>query len=553
VAGLLAGATAALSLISPVALSGAVATGAPLSISVVGNRLLDGTGATVRLLGVNRSSTEYACFYGYAYADGAGEVQDPLEAADAAAIASWHATAVRIPINEDCWLGLNGSPPAITGGHPSGLTAVGYRQAIAAYVAALHADGLYAILDLHWSAPGETPADGQRSLPDDHSVAFWTSVAEAFLGDPGVVFDAFNEPFGSSVFPVSWSCWRDGGCQVPVANDQTVPTSGMPTYTAVGMQAIVDAIRATGATQPIMLGGLAYANDLSGWLAAEPHDPLGQLIASFHNYTGEACASESCWQEAIARAAAQVPLVTGEFGEDDCPPAAGGLPGENPANFDNRYMSWADAHGIGYTAWGWFVLTGPTCKSLALISDYSGTPLDPNGVALREHLTALARSAGTPAAGGAAGGAPPGASFGPAAAPVLSGATQSHTVWREGNALAALARARAAPVGTTFAFRLNEPAAVRLAFMRRLPGRRGRGGCTAPSARNRRGRACARTIAAGALVFAAHAGVERVRFQGRISAARRLPPGSYTLILTAADALARRSRPVALSFRIARR
>jgi hypothetical protein len=86
--------------------------------------------------------------------------------------------------------------------------------------------------------------------------------------------------------------------------------------------------------------------------------------------------------------------------------------------------------------------------------------------------------------------------------------------------------------------------------MRHLPGRRGRRGCTAPSARNRRGRACARTVAAGALVFAAHAGVARVRFQGRISAARRLPAGRYTLILTAADASGRRSRPSALSFRI---
>jgi endoglucanase len=550
---LFAAAAAAVSLGAP-AVPPAAAAGPPLSISVAGNRLVDGTGATVRLLGVNRSSTEYACFYGYAYADGAGEAQNPLGEADASAIAAWHATAVRIPLNEDCWLGINGYPPASSGGHPSGLTAAGYRDAIAGYVAALHARGLYAILDLHWSAPGATPADGQRSLPDDHSVAFWSSVAERFLGDPGVVFDAFNEPFGTAVFPVSWGCWRDGGCQVPLANDQTAPSAEMTTYAAVGMQAIVDAIRTTGATQPIMLGGLAYANDLGSWLANEPHDPLGQLIASFHNYTGEACASEACWQESIAPVAAQVPLVAGEFGEDDCPPSAGGPAGTNPANFDNRWMSWADAHGIGYTAWGWFVLPSPTCSSLALITDYSGTPLDPNGVALRSHLAALAGGAGGPGAPGVGGGAPTGAApSSRATPPVIWGATQSHALWREGNAPAALARVRAVPVGTTFAFHLDEPAALRLVFMRRVTGRTVRGRCLAPSPRSRRGRACIRMSAAGALVFAARGGAERVRFQGRLSPSLRLAPGGYTLIITAADAAARRSRPLMLGFRIVRR
>ncbi len=55
---------------------------------------------------------------------------------------------------------------------------------------------------------------------------------------------------------------------------------------------MVTAIRSTGATQPIMLGGLSYANDLSGWLANEPSDPLAtspegsQLIASSSQLRG---------------------------------------------------------------------------------------------------------------------------------------------------------------------------------------------------------------------------------------------------------------------------
>ena len=106
--------------------------------------------------------------------------------------------AVRIGLNEDCWLGINDVPPEYSG--------EAYRQAIVDYVGLLHRAGLYVILELHWVAPGTTLADRQRGMPDaDHAPAFWTSVATAFRHDPYAIFDLFNEPDG-----VSWECWRDG-------------------------------------------------------------------------------------------------------------------------------------------------------------------------------------------------------------------------------------------------------------------------------------------------------------------------------------------------------
>ena len=63
-----------------------------------------------------------------------------------AAMTSWHINAVRLPLNEDCWLGINGAPARYSGAR--------YRAAIRAYVARLNHAGLYVILDLHWSAPG---------------------------------------------------------------------------------------------------------------------------------------------------------------------------------------------------------------------------------------------------------------------------------------------------------------------------------------------------------------------------------------------------------------
>src|SRR5947209_13556121 len=139
------------------------AQAAGLSVRVQGNALVDGNGAPIRLLGVNRSGLEYACAQGWGLFDG------PSDAASIAAIASWHTNAVRIPLNEDCWLGINGVNAAYAGAN--------YQSAVGSYVSALHAAGLFAILDLHWNAPGTTLATGQQVMADaDHSPAFWSSV-----------------------------------------------------------------------------------------------------------------------------------------------------------------------------------------------------------------------------------------------------------------------------------------------------------------------------------------------------------------------------------------
>jgi len=364
----------------------------PLSIAVVGNHFINQNGGTVRLMGVDVPSTEYACKEGWGYAS--LTTSPTADAAVARSIAAWDANAVRIPLNEDCWLGINGEPEF--------GTQTLYQQSIENEVSALNADGIYAILDLHWSAPGSVIADGQRPMPDDHSAAFWTSVATTFKNNPAVVFDLFNEPYSpaadgnGSNDVVDWSCWENGGCSVPDAQDGTTANDA-DSYTAVGMQALVTAIRSTGATQPIMLGGLSYANDLSGWLTHEPTDPDHQLAASFHNYYGETCDTVTCWNETIAPVAASVPVVTGEFDQGyDCQ----GGPTSPPAlvNFDSTYMGWADSNGVGYLAWAWWEL-GPattTCSSVGgggdmyTLIDNAGNPVAPDGTSLKSHLQLLA-------------------------------------------------------------------------------------------------------------------------------------------------------------------
>jgi endoglucanase len=107
------------------------------ALHVLGNKLVDADGKTRRLLGVNRSGGEFMCVQGYGIWDG------PVDDAAIEAIADWKANAVRIPLNEECWLGLSNIKPEYGG--------VNYTAAVKDLVAEVEAHGMTPILDLHWT------------------------------------------------------------------------------------------------------------------------------------------------------------------------------------------------------------------------------------------------------------------------------------------------------------------------------------------------------------------------------------------------------------------
>jgi hypothetical protein len=136
-------------------------------------------------------------------------------------------------------------------------------------------------------------------------------------------------------------------------------------------------------------------------------------------------------------------------------------------------------------------------------------------------------------------------------APSLGNVRQSHSRWREGSALARISRRHRAPLGTTFSFTLDQRATVTLRFTQRVPGRRQGRRCLAPSHRNARRRRCTRIVTIATLSLTAHAGLDKVAFQGRVSRSRKLRPGRYTVLLRAANA-AGSSATRSLTFTIVR-
>lgn len=334
------------------------AAGAKPWIGVRGNQLVDAAGTPVRLLGVNRAGSEFKCVHREGFFEG------PTDAASIAAIKRWHVNAVRIPLNESCWLGINWVPPAFGGAT--------YRAEIKGFVERLEAAGMYVILDLQWASPKTFPAEGLLPLPDaEHSPEFWRTLASEYREDRSVLFDIYNEPRPG----VSWDCWQLG-CEI---EDHWIGR-----YQAVGMTQLIETVRSTGAEQPIMVPGVNWARDLSGWLSHLPADPLNSLVASNHTYNTNPC-KQNC-RKVLARIAQEHPVVTGEIGEADC-----------RHNYIDGYMPWADRNGISYLTWAWTTGPGWSCKEgPSLIKDYAGRPTN-FGLGFREHLRGLDREGLIPA------------------------------------------------------------------------------------------------------------------------------------------------------------
>lgn len=346
----------------PTAGAAPAAAAPPPVLHADGNRLVDSEGTAHRLLGVNRSGGEYACVQGWGFFDG------PVDDASVKAIADWKANTVRIPLNEECWLGTDNIDPRWAGGN--------YRAAIGDLVRRVQDHGMTPIVELHWShgqytgnssACSDVHASCQKPMPNArYTPAFWTSVANTFKDDPAVAFDLFNEPYPDRATPTTdqaWACWRDGG---------TCPGIG---YEVAGMQDLLDAVRDTGAKNLVLASGIAYANDLSGWLQHAPTDPAGNLAAAWHVYNFNSCANAGCWNATLAPVAAKVPLVAGEIGENTC-----------SHGFIDTVMKWLDEHQASYLGWTWN--TWNCSSGPALISSYDGTPT-PFGIGLRDHLRAL--------------------------------------------------------------------------------------------------------------------------------------------------------------------
>gem|GEM_PF-2354953 len=336
-------------------------------LRAVGGKVVDASDKQVRLLGANTAGTEYACAQGWGFFD-SPTINTP-NATVVGGMRAWGATAVRVPMNEHCWLDIDSGIPAERRGQE-------YRAAITDHVRIINDAGMVAILDLHWHAPGTRRTDNNPMANRDNSPRFWASVASHFKDNDDVVFELVNEPHpdGGSNSAEAWRCWRDGGT---CGNTVDIAT-GQP-YVTAGMQELLDAVRGTGADQLVLVGGVQWTNRLSGWLENRPHDPMGNIGVAWHAYNFNSCITSTCWDGEVTPVADRFPLVVTELGPDQscltCAPS--------PTGFSERLLDFLDGRGASYTAWTWNRWSG---DPHVLVTDWAGTQPTPWGQQVKTRL-----------------------------------------------------------------------------------------------------------------------------------------------------------------------
>lgn len=326
----------------------------PLPLKVVGAQVRNSQNKRVRLRGVNTASLEWS-------SDGEGHILQTVQMA----LRDWRVSHVRLPLSQDRWFGK--APEQTDDGKA-------YRALVGQIVDACAARNCYILLDLHWSNAGEWGKNiGQHVMPDQNSVVFWNNVATTYKNHPAVLFDLYNEPHD-----VTWDIWRKGGRVTERSRDRRTGTTTETTYQAVGMQTLLDTVRATGARNVVVAGGLDWSYDLSGILAGRSlSDPKGNgVIYANHAYPFKGDTVEQ-WIAKMETATKTLPVIVSEFGSEP----GRSQTAETSEHWVRRVLQVLEDRQWDWTAWDLHPAAGPR-----LISDWNYSPTPYFGAWVRQAL-----------------------------------------------------------------------------------------------------------------------------------------------------------------------
>jgi hypothetical protein len=322
---------------------------APNGYYVLGPTIYDSNNQPHLFHGVDRPSLEWD-------PDGEGSSGAGIPGQDFAAMKTWNANVVRLSLNQDFWLPGAALPAA------KGSTAADYQATVASVITNAESVGLDVILDLHWSDQGnlavttsgtmeDSPnVSDQQQMADTNSVTFWTDVAMAYKGDGHVMFELYNEPNN-----ISPSVWLNGG----------TPMGNWSGPAAVGMQALYNAVRATGANNVVLIGGLNWAYDLSQVVNGTAVQGYN-IVYVTHPYSQNGAMDQAAaWGEYFGNLAATAPVMATEFGDNTCDPT-----------YESSIIAYFDANKISYSGFAWWSTgnSSSDCMFPTLLSAWPDTP-----------------------------------------------------------------------------------------------------------------------------------------------------------------------------------
>lgn len=306
----------------------------PPALRVVGNQIQTDDGNVIRLQGVNIPSMEWR-----------GDGENILRSVEVALV-EWNANCIRLPVNWRFWSGRG--PYQRDGG-------AGYRQLVEDCANLCAAHQAYLMLDLH-----------HFRAPTQEDVEFWQAASTRLKNHPAVLFDLFNEPHD-----ISWEVWQNGGMTGSGRdkNSEDANSETLKDFESVGMQALINAVRGTGARNIVVMGGLDWGYDLSGVLNGYAlDDPSGRgILYSSHVYPWK-----QNWEEAFLQVAQEYPVIIGEAGVDEKPMPFESKDRELPATWAPDFLGMVQKYQLSWLGWAFHHQASP--RLLLELENYEPTP-----------------------------------------------------------------------------------------------------------------------------------------------------------------------------------
>ena len=204
-----------------------------------------------------------------------------------AAVAN-HADTIRFQVSE---FGIDPQGP---------LYSPAYVRSVQSAVEEARGLGLNVIISLQAESPAGEPT--RCPLPDAGAARAWQVLAPMFASDNGVMFELYNEP-GLFNTRLNWQAWLKGGQVV----------AGSVTCQAVGVQTLINNIRADGADNVIVLPGLNTGTTLAGVpKVTDPASPTSPQLAYSVHYP-LLTAAPTTWDGAFGRFSAKHPVILTEW------------------------------------------------------------------------------------------------------------------------------------------------------------------------------------------------------------------------------------------------
>lgn len=177
-----------------------------------------------------------------------------------------------------------------------------YIQRVRDGVALAQQNGLVVILSMQDQSLGGGDA---TPMPEPQTLRSWAEVTKYFNNNPEIIYEVWNEPMVKDT-AAEWELWKNGGTY----EGQTV----------IGHQQLVNAIRATGANNVLIVEGTRVGKSFIGWPGIS--DPLNQIALGIHPYLTSPINTVASWDQYFGNMTATYPVIATEWGANSGSPFA---------------------------------------------------------------------------------------------------------------------------------------------------------------------------------------------------------------------------------------